>query len=497
MHLLLQLSLAASALASAIPAKRLSVANSTIGPYVAPGTEYLSLPDPEFPIKFTQRHSSFANPGYISAVQPLNVQDLSTMVKSFNKKNLRYMATGGGHGISTGFARVQNAIDIDLSKFNTIDLDVEKNLVTVGAANVLADFADSYTGPERKSVTTGNSPCVSAIGATLGAGVGPMQGLHGLMIDSLRSVEMVTPGGDVVTASQTENTDLFWAVRGAGAHFGIVTRATYAVYDATNRGEHVNADFRFDSDAQLGLLNLLKDWDSDEVFPREMAVSVTFSYDHVAKMPTISVSAYYFGSYEAARPYLQKLVDLKPIHWRNETLGWNGMTQAAGFGQTFAKACVRGRYTTHFSAGIRQTDPDTWASVLAKFTDWSAARPWFKGSIILQRYNAKVTQQVPAEDRGAYPGEILGRWSTYDGPNHDVEVREFYQPLRDAIYRTSGFASPQVYVNYAHGDESPEAWYGPSLSRLRLLKQKYDPQNRFGPGFPVSGKPYIIRGQPY
>ncbi|KAK7946046.1 FAD-linked oxidoreductase afoF [Apiospora aurea] len=423
MHLLLQLSLAASALASAIPAKRLSLANSTIGPYVAPGTAYPSLPDPEFPIKFTQRHSSFANPGYNFAIQPLNVQDLATMVKSFNKKNLRYMATGGGHGTSTGFARVQNAIDIDLSKFNTISLDTEKNLVTVGAANVLADFADTLYRAG-KEIPTGNSPCVSAIGATIGAGVGPMQGLHGLMIDSLRSVEMVTPAGDVVTASKTENPDLFWAVRGAGANFGIVTRGH----------------------------------------------------------PTISVNSYYFGPYEAAYPYLQKLVDLKPIHWRNETLGWNGMTQAAGFGQTFAKACVRGRYTTNFSAGIRQTDPDTWASVLAKFTDWSAARPWFKRSMILQRYNAKVDAAVSLGGPGLMK-------ATYDGPDHDVEVREFFQPLREAIYRTSGFASPQVYVNYAHGDEGPEAWYGSSLSRLRMLKQKYDPQNRFGSGFPVSGKP--------
>ncbi|KAK8023539.1 hypothetical protein PG993_011605 [Apiospora rasikravindrae] len=217
-------------------------------------------------------------------------------------------------------------------------------------------------------------------------------------------------------------------------------------------------------------------------------------------MPAISVSAYYFGPYEAAQPYLQKLVDRKPIHWRNETLGWNGMTQAAGFGQTFAKACVRGRYTSHFTAGIKQTDPDTWASVLANFTNWSAARPWFKGSIILQRYNAKVTQQLPVEDRGAYPWRDIGTLvlmkATYDGPAHDAEVREFYQPLREAIYKASGFASPQIYVNYAHGDEGSGAWYGSSLPRLRMLKQKYDPENRFGPGFPVSEKPYIIGGLP-
>lgn len=107
-----------------------------------------------------------------------------------------------------------------------------------------------------------------------------MQGLHGLMIDALRSVRMVTASGDIVTASQTENPDLFWAVRGAGANFGIITEATYAVYDATNGGQHVNADFEFPPTSHVGLFQLLQSWDSDDVYPKEMALSVTIGYDH-------------------------------------------------------------------------------------------------------------------------------------------------------------------------------------------------------------------------
>lgn len=64
-------------------------------------------------------------------------------MKLANKNNAAYMATGGGHGTSIGFANVKGAMDIDLSKFNAIRLDADKNLVTVGAANKLADFADN------------------------------------------------------------------------------------------------------------------------------------------------------------------------------------------------------------------------------------------------------------------------------------------------------------------------------------------------------------------
>lgn len=325
MRLLVNLALAVSALASAIPTENTKLTTQSMNPVLAPGTEVYELPNPNFPLKFTQRRSTFANPSYGAAVQPLTIQDLATIVshlaflatftktvanahqvKLANKNRVPFMATGGGHGTSIGFANVQNALDIDLSKFNTTSLYLDDNLVTVGAANVLADFADvlyqagkeirepplptfpSMHGLPRSTrltgssspPATGNSPCVSAIGATIGAGVGPMQGLHGLMIDSLRSVRMVTAAGDVVTASQSENPDLFWAVRGAGANFGIIAEATYEVYDATHGGQHVHADFEFPDTAHVGLFRLLEAWDSDDVYPKEMSLSVALGYDH-------------------------------------------------------------------------------------------------------------------------------------------------------------------------------------------------------------------------
>jgi FAD/FMN-containing dehydrogenase len=106
-------------------------------------------------------------------------------------------------------------------------------------------------------VAVGNSPCVNMIGATIGAGVGPLTGQYGLIIDSLLSVDLVTATGQLVTASETENSDLFWAVRGAGANFGIIVSATYRVYDAPNNGQMIVAAFNFPSTANLSMWELL------------------------------------------------------------------------------------------------------------------------------------------------------------------------------------------------------------------------------------------------
>jgi FAD/FMN-containing dehydrogenase len=83
------------------------------------------------------------------------------------------------------------------------------------------------------------------VGATLGAGVGKYQGIHGLIIDALESVKLVTAAGNLITVSKHQEPDLFWGIRGAGFNFGIVTEATYKVYDLTNKGSVLNVDFLF------------------------------------------------------------------------------------------------------------------------------------------------------------------------------------------------------------------------------------------------------------
>jgi fumiquinazoline A oxidase len=115
------------------------------------------------------------------------------------------------------------------------------------------------------------------VGATIGAGIGPLQGLHGLIADALLSVRMVTATGDLITVSNTSNPDLFWAIRGAGANFGIITSATYKIHDATNRGQVLNADFGFPGTANASLYNLLQSWDN--AFPKEAGLAIVAGFN--------------------------------------------------------------------------------------------------------------------------------------------------------------------------------------------------------------------------
>ena len=113
------------------------------------------------------------------------------------------------------------------------------------------------------------------VGTTLGGGVGRYNGLHGLLLDSLLSVRMVTAAGRIVTASKTEHPDLFWGIRGAGFNYGTILEATYSIYDET-APEVLNADFLFMPNASRTILEYFKSF--EDGLPAKLSLILLAAY---------------------------------------------------------------------------------------------------------------------------------------------------------------------------------------------------------------------------
>ena len=116
----------------------------------------------------------------------------------------------------------------------------------------------------------------------MGAGIGPLMGHRGLMSDALESVRMVTADGKLATASKSENADLFWAVRGAGSNFGVVTSATFKVYDITNKGQVMIADLVYPAVVNQSFWRILQSFDHD--LPSRLAMTGVGLYDRERNM---------------------------------------------------------------------------------------------------------------------------------------------------------------------------------------------------------------------
>ena len=150
-------------------------------------------------------------------------------------------------------------------------------------------------------LATGSSSCVGMVGATLGGGVGRYNGLHGMILDSLLSVRMVTANGDIVVASATENEDLFWGIRGAGFNYGIIVSAEYQVYNLTSSFV-MNADMIFPASANATIFNYLKSYETS--LPAKLAFILEGGFNKAFGGVRQNSSRITGGTADGASPFL-------------------------------------------------------------------------------------------------------------------------------------------------------------------------------------------------
>ena len=399
--------------------------------------------------------------------------DVIAAVRFARETGLPVAVRGGGHSFP-GLSLCDGGIVIDLGPMKGIRVDPDARVARAQAGVLLGEL-DRETQAFGLAVPAGIVTHTGLSGLTLGGGIGWLMRKHGLTIDQLLSVDLVTAGGELVKASETENPDLFWGVRGGGGNFGIVTEFEFRLVPV---GPTVLAGPVFwPMEESPEVLRFYRDWIAEA--PDDLMTIVTHRKapplpaipTELHGKPVVSVVCCYAGSVEDGEKVVRPLkrfrspaLDLcepKPF------LAHQSMFDPAfphGWWY-YVRACDVAELTDE----VIDITVDHAMQIKSPLTNFPI---WQLGGAV-----ARV-----GEDETAFGGRaaghtfnILAATETADGFDEEREwVRSFWSDLEP--HHTS------VYVNFLMDegeDRVREAYGAEKYDRLKALKRRYDPDNLF------------------
>ncbi|KAI3527600.1 hypothetical protein CSPX01_16853 [Colletotrichum filicis] len=191
------------------------------------------LPNEPLFDNYTNRWRDWHAPDVGVVVNVYTESDIQVTIRHANEQGIPFLARSGGHGATESLSLAKNVVSIDLRGMDQIVISEDGETATIGGGASVKEVVNTLWAAGKQTVT-GICECVGISAPVLGGGHGWLQGQYGLASDQVISAKVVLPDGRLVTASNYENPDLFWALRGAGHNFGIVTEWQYRVHDIKN-----------------------------------------------------------------------------------------------------------------------------------------------------------------------------------------------------------------------------------------------------------------------
>ena len=382
---------------------------------------------------------------------------------------------------------------VNMERFDGIHFN-DDHSVSVGGAVRFGDLVSALSSADRE-LTVGSCVCVGSTGAMMGGGHGRLQGKHGLTSDALTSVRMVLWNGTVVEASETNNADLFWGMRGAGHNFGIVIESTYQTFPQENDGIHYNADMVFTGDSLEGVVSVI-----NSLIPQQdpaLALDFLFFTDPSTMTPVVFLNLVYAGPHAEGQRYADLFASenrgnsssrINRLSVNATDVSYADLNNVAAGGAITA-ACATGSRQNTYSTNLRTLDVPTIRKLFDSYASFIQAEPLAVNSLVLFEVFGQAAVDAQPDDYTAYANRgfanalaLLEMIYTDDAVAEaaDTWAREWRDHL--ASPSISGYPRRYVYQNYAHGDEPLETFYGYDewrKERLTSLKESFDPRNNF------------------
>jgi hypothetical protein len=400
-------------------------------------------------------------PGLI--VRCANSEDVVRTIEFAGENDVLLAVRSGAHSLA-GKSTCDGGLVLDLSDLKTIHVDVTQQTATVGAGLLIGEF-DEATQAQGLVTNTGTESSVGLAGLTLGGGLGWLMGKYGLACDNLRSASMVLANGQTATVDKTQNPDIFWALRGAGANFGVVTELQYDLHPL---GPILGGGIQFPLDSMRGALKHYREFVND--IPDELGMTIGLVPGQDGKL-ILSLAVCYCGDIQKGEKLLEPLRKFRPILQDGiQPMSYVAYQTLASLPPGLKLSCfVRSSFLNTLSDGA-----------IDVITAYAESAPPLIGACVIECLHGAASR-VPA-DATAFPHRFKGLnfsfhadWIT---PAGRARAEEWGSSFWNSM---QPYLRPAVYSNYLDDEDSSRvrAAYGSNYQRLANLKSKYDPANLF------------------
>lgn len=399
-------------------------------------------------------------PGLIvSCAGPSDVRQAVTFARGHH---LPVSVRGGGHNIA-GLSIAEGGLMIDLSPLRGVRVDLMRHTVRAEGGARLGDV-DIESQAFGLATTLGVAPTTGVAGLTLGGGYGWLAGKYGMACDNLISADVVTADGDLISASESENSDLFWGLRGAGANFGVVTSLEYRLHEV---GPVLGGPIFYPVSRAKDVLRFYNEFAAQA--PDELTTIGAFLFTPDGQI-VVGVAVCYCGDLSHGERIIEPLRKIAvPVTDSVQPMPYLVLQHA--FDALFAPG--------HHNYWKSSLATDLSDGLIELLIDRAAALPTPLSTIALQELPgaaARVPQDGTAFPHRYHHWNVIfhAGWTEGDGAKNIEWARASWEAAQPSLRQA-------VYVNDL-GEEDVgrvRLAYGANYDRLVQLKTKYDPTNFF------------------
>jgi len=407
-----------------------------------------------------------------AVVRCMGTNDIVAAVNFARDNGLALAVRGGGHSVP-GFGTADDAVVADLSGMRAVDVDAGSQTARAQGGATWGDFNDA-THASGLATTGGIISTTGVGGLTLGGGIGYLTRGYGLSLDNLRSAEVVIAEGQVVTASDDENSDLFWAMRGGGGNFGVAASLEFRVHPVT---EIYGGPMLFELSDGADVLRWYRDFitDADERFGGfpafQIAPPLPFIPENRHGDTFLIFVSCWNGSAEDGENNLKSLRAVAPVV--AEMVGPMPYPALNAAFDGLVPAGLQHYWKANFVKEL--TD-----EAIAAHLEHGPKVPAVNSTVHIYPINGAAHRVAPDATAFAYRDAtfatvIAGMWP--DPSDNDANTAW----VRDYAAATASVSEEGGYINFMSGDDQAriKANYKGNYERLVEVKRAYDPGNLF------------------